>query len=177
MPRNRVSVTANIKCLCRSLTVGKYTHWVSYLESSHIKVCVSPLVSLSSMWLFLWLADSSDASCCHSKPPHSGSDLLTLPETLWHNTRTCFTPWWSWMALGPWHAQPSWLFCSRRMETKRVLWRFWKCCTSLIPFLFEKCSSVHITNALLNKVIFFHSVDWCAFCQIWYFSVTYLGNI
>lgn len=36
---------------------------------------VSPLVSLSSMWLFLWLVDSSDASFCHSNPPHSGTDL------------------------------------------------------------------------------------------------------
>lgn len=48
---------------------------------------VSPLVSLSSMWSFLWLVDSSDASCCHSKPPHSGTDLLP-PPSLKH----CGTP-------------------------------------------------------------------------------------
>lgn len=31
------------------------------------------------MWSFLWLVDSSDASFCHSNPPHSGTDLHSPP--------------------------------------------------------------------------------------------------
>ena len=91
---------------------------------SHEFYVVSPLISLSSMWSFLWLVDSSDASCCHSKPPHSGTDLLPLP------LKHCGTPR---VHVSPpggleWHwdhniIQPSWLCCSGLKE--RVLWRFW----------------------------------------------------
>lgn len=53
---------------------------------------VSPSVSLSSMWSFLWLVDASDASCCHSKPPHSGTDLLPPPWNIVAHNAYMFHP-------------------------------------------------------------------------------------
>lgn len=91
------SNTKMAPCLCSSSSIDnkKPSHCSKILRHeldqlltilSHKFYVVSPLISLSSMWSFLWLVDSSDASCCHSKPPHSGTDLL--PPSLKH----CGTP-------------------------------------------------------------------------------------
>ena len=135
--------------------VLKHMNWVSYSESYHIKFyVVSPLVSLSSMWLFLWLIDFSDASCCHSKP-------LTVAQTSFPSLKHCGTPR---VHVSPpggleWHwdhnvHSTSWLCCSGRIkkrerERERERERLVKVLSTLhtlFAFLFIKSVSYKVVD-------------------------------